>query len=311
MRQTTIGSVYDEWIKMKRRMVRNSTVATYSTIAEKHILPALGSMHTIDDAGMQAFIETMTEEGLSPKMVKDVVAVLRMVMAYGKKRGFTEWHDWDVRMPPSNGTGDVRVLTYTQQRALMKHLRLNFSLRGLGIYMCLCTGMRIGEICALKWSDIDMHSRLISINHTIERIYDRNNWPKRTKVVINTPKTASSRREIPMSPDLASMLRPMMALANADNYVLSNTVKPVEPRVFRHYYQQLMERLGLPPMKFHGLRHTFATRCIESRCDYKTLSAILGHANINTTLNLYVHPDMSQKRRCINKMMRTVMREEK
>ena len=143
-------------------MVRNSTVATYSTIAEKHILPALGSMHTIDDAGMQAFIETMTEEGLSPKMVKDVVAVLRMVMAYGKKRGFTEWHDWDVRMPPSNGTGDVRVLTYTQQRALMKHLRLNFSLRGLGIYMCLCTGMRIGEICALKWSDIDMHSRLIT-----------------------------------------------------------------------------------------------------------------------------------------------------
>lgn len=100
----------------------------------------------------------------------------------------------------------------------------------------------------------------------------------------------------------------MSAVVNADDFVLTNSEKPLEPRLYRRYYQNLMKQLGLPPMKFHGLRHTFATRCIECQCDYKTVSSILGHSNINTTLNLYVHPDICQKRKCIDKMMRSVMK---
>lgn len=90
--------------------------------------------------------------------------------------------------------------------------------------------------------------------------------------------------------------------------MLTNSEKPLEPRIYRRYYKLLMERLDMPRIKFHGLRHTFATRCIESQCDYKTVSSILGHSNISTTLNLYVHPDMGQKRKCIDKMMKSVMK---
>ena len=84
---------------------------------------------------------------------------------------------------------------------------------------------------------------------------------------------------------------------------MANSTNPMEPRAYRNYYNALIRRLNLPKLKFHGLRHTFATRCIESECDYKTVSVLMGHANINTTLNLYVHPDVEQKKRCIERML--------
>lgn len=308
MKQETIENVYYAWREMKRQMVRESTLATYTSNAEKHILPAFGAMYEIDDVCMQAFVFKLADSGLSTRTIKDILLVLKMMLAYGHKKGLTEWRDWDIHMPKEDGKPELTVLTHAEQRTLMNHLRRHFSFRGLGLYICLCTGMRIGEICALKWEDIDMPMRIIRVNRTIERIYVGEGGQKRTKVVIGRPKTASSQREIPVNAELARILRPMLGLACPGGYVLSNDEKPIEPRVYRRYYQNLMRQLGLPPMKFHGLRHTFATRCIESRCDYKTVSAILGHANISTTLNLYVHPDITQKRKCIDKMMKAVMK---
>ena len=308
MKQETIENVYYAWREMKRQMVRESTLATYTSNAEKHILPAFGAMYEIDDVCMQAFVFKLADSGLSTRTIKDILLVLKMMLAYGHKKGLTEWRDWDIHMPKEDGKPELTVLTHAEQRTLMNHLRRHFSFRGLGLYICLCTGMRIGEICALKWEDIDMPMRIIRVNRTIERIYVGEGGQKRTKVVIGRPKTVSSQREIPVNAELARILRHMLGLACPGGYVLSNDEKPIEPRVYRRYYQNLMRQLGLPPMKFHGLRHTFATRCIESRCDYKTVSAILGHANISTTLNLYVHPDITQKRKCIDTMMKAVMK---
>ena len=269
MEQFDIKNVYFEWREMKKFMVKESTMATYTCNAEKHILPAFGNLQRIDEHLMQDFVVKLTEEGLSPRTVKDIMLVLKM---------------------------------------LMKYLRRHFSFRGLGLYICLCTGLRIGEVCALKWGDINIRSKVISVERTIERIYVTDGGKRRTKVVIGQPKTDSARREIPISRELAAVLKPLSSMVNDEDYVLSNGSKPLEPRLYRRYYQNLMQELGLPPMKFHGLRHTFATRCVESRCDYKTVSSILGHANIGTTLNQYVHPDMAQKRKCIDRMMKNVMR---
>lgn len=102
------------------------------------------------------------------------------------------------------------------------------------------------------------------------------------------------------------MVRPVKKVVNGNFYVLTNEPQPTEPRTYRNYYKRLILSLGLPSMKFHGLRHSFATRCIESKCDYKTVSVLLGHSNISTTLNLYVHPNMEQKKRCIDRMFRTL-----
>lgn len=109
-----------------------------------------------------------------------------------------------------------------------------------------------------------------------------------------------------MTQDLLRILKPLKKIVNDEFFVLTNDSKPTEPRTYRNYYKRLMKRLGIPELKFHGLRHSFATRCIEGKCDYKTVSVILGHSNISTTLNLYVHPNLEQKKKCINQMNRSL-----
>ena len=126
------------------------------------------------------------------------------------------------------------------------------------------------------------------------------------KVIISSPKTQNSRREIPLSPELYKLLVPLMKVVNRSFYILTNDRQPTEPRTYRNYYTRLLKQLDIPVIKFHGLRHSFATRCIESHCDYKTVSVILGHANIGTTLDLYVHPNLEQKQKCINRMFKSL-----
>ena len=129
---------------------------------------------------------------------------------------------------------------------------------------------------------------------------------RHTEIIIGTPKTQNSIRDIPMNKELLKMLRPLKKIVNGKIYVLTNEEKPTEPRTYRNYYKRMMEQLNIPPLKFHGLRHSFATRCIESNCDFKTVSVILGHSDITTTLNLYVHPNMEQKKRCIDKVFKSI-----
>ena len=140
----------------------------------------------------------------------------------------------------------------------------------------------------------------------IECIYIIEGEEKHSELVINTPKTKNSCREIPMNKELLAMIKPLKKVVNDDFYVLTNDEHPTEPRTYRNYYNGLMAKLNIPKLKYHGLRHSFATRCIEAGCDYKTVSVLLGHSNISTTLNLYVHPNMEQKKRCITKMFKSL-----
>lgn len=109
-----------------------------------------------------------------------------------------------------------------------------------------------------------------------------------------------------MTKELLAMMKPLKRVVNDDFYILTNAEYPTEPRTYRNYYTKLMEKLGIPKLKYHGLRHSFATRCIEAGCDYKTVSVLLGHSNISTTLDLYVHPNMEQKKRCIAKVFKSL-----
>jgi integrase len=159
-------------------------------------------------------------------------------------------------------------------------------------------------VCALKWQDIDIANGVIKVKRTIQRIYTSEEGRRKTELFIDTPKTKNSLREIPISKELLRMLRPVKKIVNDSFFVLTNDIKPTEPRTYRCYYVKLMTQLEIPHLKFHGLRHSFATRCIESKCDYKTVSVLLGHSNITTTLNLYVHPNLEQKKKCIEQMFK-------
>ncbi len=302
----TIREVSELWKQDKRMFVKSSTIAVYTLHLENHLLPKFGNKKTLQEQEVQDFVLECLRKGLSQKSVKDMLIVLKMVIKFGAKHGWLQYQDWSIKYPTEQKGKELEVLTISNQKKLMQYVTDNFTFRNLGIYICLSTGMRIGEVCALKWSDIDLGTETIHVNRTIERIYIIEGDKKRTELVIGTPKTKNSIREIPVSKELMKLIRPLKKLMNDDYFVITNEAKPTEPRTYRNYYKQLLKQLGIPDLKFHGLRHSFATRCIESQCDYKTVSVILGHANISTTLNLYVHPNMDQKKKCINKMFKSL-----
>ena len=304
--QKNIGQIADLWKADKKQFVKKSTYAAYSLIVDTHILPAFGDKTSVGEKDVQEFVLQKLNGGLSQKTIKDMLIVLRMILKFGAKKNYCVYTPLDVIFPTDRERQELEVLSIANQKKIMRFVEENFTFRNLGIFVCLSTGMRIGEICALTWDDIDTENGVIHIRKTLQRIYIRENGIRRTELVIDTPKTATSIRDIPMTKDLLSVLKPLRKVVNEQYFVLTNDVAPTEPRTYRNYYKKLLAKLEIPPIKFHGLRHSFATRCIESHCDYKTVSVILGHSNISTTLNLYVHPNYEQKKKCIDKMLKSL-----
>lgn len=302
----TVREIAAAWKEYKRPYVKQSTMAAYVLILENHVLPYFGDGDSLHEQEVQAFVLQKLERGLSVKTVKDILIVLKMVMKFGVKNEWMTYYEWDIKYPTTSTNKELEVLSVANHRKILNYIQSHFTFTGLGIYISLSTGLRIGEICALKWSDINVADGTITVSRTIERIYIIEGEKKHTELIINTPKTKNSCREIPMSKELLAMIKPLKKVVNEDFYVLTNDERPTEPRTYRNYYNGLMVKLDIPKLKYHGLRHSFATRCIEAGCDYKTVSVLLGHSNISTTLNLYVHPNIEQKKRCISKMFKSL-----
>lgn len=301
-----ISQIADLWKEEKKQFVKKSTYAAYSLIVDTHLLPVFGNLTQVTEKEVQEFVLIKLQAGLSQKTIKDILIVLRMILKYGAKQQYCTYLPFDVKFPTERECQKLSVLSIANQRKIINYVIENFTFRNLGLFICLSTGIRIGEVCALTWEDIDTDNGIIHIRKTLQRIYVNENGKKRTELLIDTPKTATSMREIPMIKELYGILKPLKKIVRNDYFVLTNDITPTEPRTYRNYYKKLLKKLGIPPVKFHGLRHSFATRCIESKCDYKTVSVILGHSNISTTLNLYVHPNLDQKKRCIDKMFRMI-----
>lgn len=306
MIRKTVREIAAAWKEYKRPYVKQSTMAAYVLILENHVLPYFGDGDSLHEQAVQAFVLHKLESGLSVKTIKDILIVLKMIMKFGVKNEWMNYYEWDIKYPTTSTNKELEVLSVANHRKILNYIQSHFTFTGLGIYISLSTGLRIGEICALKWSDINVTDGTITVSRTIERIYIIEGEEKHTELVINTPKTKNSCREIPLNKELLAMIKPLKKVVNDNFYVLTNDERPTEPRTYRNYYKGLMAKLDIPKLKYHGLRHSFATRCIEAGCDYKTVSVLLGHSNISTTLNLYVHPNMEQKKRCITKMFKSL-----
>jgi integrase len=302
--QKTISEIVSLWKADKKQYVKRSSFSAYMLLLENHLIPVFGSKCDINEQEVQTFVFQKLEQGLSQKTVKDILIVLKMVLKFGVKNKWLAHLQLDIQFPTERVRQNVEVLSRIHQKKMMQYIQEHFTFRNIGVYICLCTGMRIGEICALRWDDIDTDSGVFNIRRTIQRIYAIENGIRKTELILDTPKTKNSIREIPMDKDLLKMIKPIKKIVNQSFYVLTNEAKPTEPRTYRVYYKNLMRALEMPELKFHGLRHSFATRCIESKCDYKTVSVLLGHANISTTLNLYVHPNLEQKKKAIDQMLK-------
>ena len=294
---------FDEWLKLKRSQIKESTYVKYESIIETHlkIYFANYSINMLTESAIEDFSYMLfSEKKLSPKTVKDILVVLNSVMKYISKQVRT-FRQPDV-IYPREGKKLMRILTLEEQKKFIKYLERDMNNLKFGTLLALCTGLRIGEVCALKWSDISMDSRCIHVSSSIQRIKSSDiEKESKTKIIISNPKSNSSIRIIPMSEyvfDLCSQMR----TEDAD-YVLSGRSDIfIEPRVLQYHIKKYTEDCNLEDIHFHTLRHTFATRCVEVGFEIKSLSEILGHCSPKITLERYVHSSLGLKRDNIRKL---------
>ena len=189
----------------------------------------------------------------------------------------------------------MRILSRTEQDKLCRYLYSELDACNIGILVCLFTGLRIGEICALRWEDVSFSDHTIHEHRTVQRIQDRTNSEHKTKIIVTAPKSACSIRTIPVPDNLLALLASYKT--SSTGYILTNNDgELLEPRTMQNHFKKALRKSSINSANYHSLRHTFATRCIELGFDVKSLSEILGHASVNITMNRYVHPSMELKK---------------
>lgn len=310
----TYKEAYDEWYQYKRRMVKETTLAAYALSQRTHLMPAFGNMDVqqIRRKDVQSFVYKKLDGGLKVKSVRDMLIVLKMVLRYvSEEYDMPVNTNWKMEWPSRNMGEGHTLERYTPEefRRIVEAVKAKPSPRKLGILLSLTTGMRIGEVCGLQFGDIDWEKRTICVRRTVERIYKVSPEGKpggTTELIISEPKTKNSRREIPLMCEVIPMLKSYSKISRSDYYICTQSERVTEPRSYRSAYRTfILKEVGLKRcIKFHGLRHTFATTLIENKVDVKTVSSLLGHSDISTTLNVYVHPSDESKRNAINVAMR-------
>lgn len=301
----SMDSIAEIWLNEKSNYVKQSTMAIYDMHIRNHILPYFNNTDDLTEDNIQEFIFYCANKGLSAKTIKDGMVILKMIAKKAAKLGAVIITDWEVNIPRNrDNEKPIDTLSHSEQRAIVKYMQNNFSFKNLAIMLALHTGMRIGEICALQWRDFDKQEGVIHVNRTVERIYDCRNHS--SKVQFSTPKTIKSRREIPIPSTLRQVLNPLSKFFPSDVFLASGSTVPLEPRSLRAHFYQICHTLGMRQLKFHILRHTFATRCISAGCDVKTVSVLLGHSSVSTTMELYVHPNLELKKKVIEKAYKII-----
>ena len=296
--EITVKEITAEYLAAMKPRLKESTYANYKMKAEKHIIPALGEKRCcfLGTNDITDFIGSKTKSGLSARYVADIIVLLKSIFRYAAREHNIRNPLEGVKLPRCAKT-EVAVLNKDEQSQLMHYISGGNDPCLLGIVMALYTGMRIGEICALKWVDVDLTGQVIHVRKTLQRIQTFSSG-KKTKIVITEPKSASSVRDIPITDCLMTLLTKHHAGDNM--FVLSGKRKPVECRTLQYRFAGILNNANLPSVHFHSLRHAFATNCITLGFDVKTLSEILGHSSVEITLNRYVHSSIERKRACMS-----------
>lgn len=292
----TVKELFEEWLSAVKLKVKPSTYANYRMKADKHILPAFGKLRyeTLTVQSVHCFIEKKLNTGLSAKYVSDIIIVFKSMTKYiSKVYGFKNPIE-DVILPKVTKS-EMNLLSEIQQNQLCRYLLNNLNNTSLCVLLSLYTGLRVGEVCGLKWSDIDFEKSILTIRRTVQRISSDNGG---TVLLSDTPKTKSSQRSVPVPEFIMAFLRKFRKSGSI--YILSDNIKPAEPRTIQRRFKTILKKANLPSVNYHSLRHMFATNCIKIGFDVKTLSEILGHSSVETTLNRYVHSSMERKVYCMN-----------
>lgn len=296
-----------QWKKVNLIKHKGATETKYDYMLEKHILPKLGEckITEIDSLVINDFLQKKLESGrldgkggLSKSYVRSMMIIIKSILQYAVNEQLCIPLKTQI-YTPSIDKKSLEIINPKKQQLFEQYLLNSLNETKLGILITLHTGLRIGEICALTWDDIDTESEVIHVRNTISRI--RNDDNSGSVLIVDKPKTKASIRDIPISAILMPAVYYMRQNAKSQ-YVVSNKNSFVSPRTYEYRYHRILDECNIESINYHALRHTFATRCIEVGVDVKTLSEILGHSNVAITLNTYVHSSMDLKRAQIEKL---------
>lgn len=293
-----------EWLRSKQSRVKPATYIKYETMMTRHIEPALGGYcpSSLSTSLIEDFCSTLQhEKQLSAKTIRDILTCLRSVIRYAGR----QIPDLPTALEivyPKEEQKEMRVLSLSEQAQLTEYLLTDMDACKFGILLALLTGLRIGEVCALRWSDINLKEKTIHIHATMQRLRNISETGERkTTVMIGSPKSDKSLRTIPMT-EHAALLCVQMQTKSKAAYVLTGTEHFMEPRALQYRLKRYTRDCHLEGVHFHTLRHTFATRAVEVGFEIKTLSEILGHSTTTVTLDRYVHSSLELKRANMSKL---------
>ncbi|WP_164689950.1 tyrosine-type recombinase/integrase [Luxibacter massiliensis] len=304
----TFSKTAEEWLVATKPGLKKSSICKYRNVLDKHLLPEFGdnqvSAITRDDVSVfSAKLLSSKEDGgkgLAPKTVSSIISVMKNVMDYAKHVKGANIIDFDglsIKQPLKQ----LRVFSTYEQDTLVTKLLENLDFISLGILLCLFTGLRIGEVCALMWSDISFDEQKLRVTRTMQRIQESDGKGHKTKIEIDCPKSDCSIRDIPLPDEVFSIL---VEMRQPDGCFFLTGLEGtfVEPRQMEKCFSRIVKSCGIEKATVHTCRHSFATRCVEVGFDIKTLSEILGHASVAITMNRYVHPSMELKAQNMNKL---------
>lgn len=294
------------WLESNKIKLKQTTYVKYYDVIINHLIPELGNVkiRKIDSCFINEFLKNKLYSGrldgnggLSAGSIKIMIYIIKSAFNFALERNLTKKSLGKI-VSPSYEKSTIDVFSISEQEKLERYLTNDMDESKLGILIALNTGLRIGEICALKWEDIDLNELTISVNHTVQRIKnigDVDAKPK-TKLIIGEPKTSSSKRIVPIQSYLIEYICHFYELRKSDFVIHGNTHDFLDPRTYQYRFEEYLKNCHIRHLNFHALRHTFATRCIEVGIDMKTLSEMLGHSNVSTTMNIYVHSSLEMKK---------------
>ena len=307
---TLYNEILDSWLQSVRINVKESTYARYSHLIDTHIRTHLGQYQItkISTQLVERFIKNQLSNGrlkdgsaLSSKTIIDILTIVKSSMEYAKYNNFNVICNLS-KLTVKKKDREIRVLNLSEQKALLNVLLHDMDLYKFGVMLSLYTGIRVGELCALQWEDISLSNSVLKVRKTMQRIQDTNvGATTKTKIIITEPKSQCSIRDIPLPPFIVDIAKQFAGTPKA--FILSGEKKKyIEPRTMQNRFKALVKESKIDNANFHSLRHTFATRCVEIGFEIKSLSEILGHANVNITLNRYVHSSFDLKYSNMNKL---------
>lgn len=304
----TFSELYNQFVPVKRLEVKQSTINRYR-MDWKYLEPKIGTIDIAEFGRQNAryTVASMIEEGLSPKLARDRIYFVKQLLIFAAQELESKVKplDWKLKFPASKPR-EIQHFTESEMLRIVKAVTAEIETgiySSLPVLIAVLTGMRMGEILALRWGDIDFTHNIVKVQRNVVKTYDPET--KTERMVVGTPKTTHGFREIPLLPTLRKAFRTVGGTKpEAEFYIIGNSDKPKLHNCVRETYSRLLKRNNLPAVNFHGLRHTFATLLVESGGDIKTISVMLGHSTVALTLNLYVHPSLESKRKVVNKAFR-------